>query len=120
MILADTSVWIDFLNKGDAFFAHLLEKQLVTIHPFVIGELAVGNFKDRSAQLIQLSRLPISEEAADKEVLELIERHQLFGIGIGYVDAHLLTAAAIAGSEFWTHDKRLHRVAVKLKLAQIH
>ncbi len=120
MILADTSIWIDFLNKGDAFFSHVLEKQLVVIRPFVIGELALGNFKNRKSQLKDLGRLPLSGEATDSEVLELIERHELFGVGIGYVDAHLLTSAIISGAEFWTQDKRLQRAASKLKLTQIH
>lgn len=120
MILADTSVWIDFLNKGDAFFAHLLERQLVSTHPFVIGELALGNFKNRKNQLVEMARLPFADQATDKEVMELIERHELSGMGIGYVDAHLLAAAAITSNDFWTHDKRLHRAAVKLKLTQTH
>ena len=40
------------------------------------------------------------------------------GRGIGYVDAHLLAAARLAGAALWTRDKRLHAIAVELGVAQ--
>ena len=54
----------------------------------------------------------------DVEVLHFIDRHALFGSGVGYVDAHLLAAVQLtAGAELWTKDKQLHGVAVELGLA---
>lgn len=53
--------------------------------------------------------------ARDDEVLFFIERHGLMGRGIGYVDAHLLAAAALdSGARLWTRDKRLHALAGEL------
>jgi predicted nucleic acid-binding protein len=55
--------------------------------------------------------------ATDDEVLFFIERQELMGRGIGYVDAHLLAAVALAGSaQLWTRDKRLRIVADDLSL----
>src|SRR3712207_1616523 len=114
MILVDTSVWIDHLRAGDERLGDLLESGLVLIHPFVIGELALGNLRDRGV-LADLGHLPLTTVATDEEVLHLIERHSLSGIGIGYVDAHLLAATLLAqGGLIWTRDKRLSSAAGKL------
>ena len=65
-----------------------------------------------------LSGLPRAGIVTDVEALHFIDRHALFGRGVGYVDAHLLAAAQLtAGTELWTKDKRLHGVAVELGLA---
>ncbi len=56
--------------------------------------------------------------ATHDEVLFFIERHGLMGRGIGYVDAHLLAAVALAVSaRLWTRDKRLRTAADALALA---
>ena len=39
------------------------------------------------------------------------------GVGIGYVDAHLLASARLGGAMLWTRDKRLHATAAELGLA---
>jgi len=54
----------------------------------------------------------------DDEALFFIETNALMGRGIGYIDAHLLAAAALTGSiRLWTRDKRLHAVAESLGMA---
>jgi predicted nucleic acid-binding protein len=118
VILVDTSVWVDHLRAGDKALSSLLDAAMVLAHPFVIGELALGNLRQRGIVLSALSNLPHASVATDAEVLHFIDRHALFGHGIGYVDTHLLAAARLtAGAEFWTNDKRLHGVAVQLGLA---
>jgi predicted nucleic acid-binding protein len=118
VILVDTSVWVDHLRAGDKALAARLEAGAVLTHPFVIGELALGNLRQRKIVLDALSDLPRTNVANDAEVLHFIDQHGLFGLGIGYVDAHLLAAARLtAGAELWTNDKRLHGVADKLRLA---
>ena len=88
------------------------------MHPFVIGELALGNLRQREIVLDALSDLPHASIATDSELLHFIDRHTLFGRGIGYVDAHLLAAVQLtAGAALWTTDKRLHGVAVEMGLA---
>ena len=118
MILVDTSVWVDHLRAGDKALGALLETGMVLAHPFVIGELALGNLRQREAVLSALSDLPRASVATDGEVLHFIDRHRLFGRGIGYVDVHLLAAAQLtAGTKFWTTDTRLHGIAVQMGLA---
>lgn len=119
MILVDTSVWIDHLRKSNRDLVELLAGGLVLTHPFVVGELALGNLRQRTAILEALSNLPSAIVATNAEVLDFIERASLFGRGIGYVDAHLLAAARLsAGAALWTHDKKLDELGRELGLAK--
>lgn len=120
MILADTSVWVDHLRAGDGALAARLDAGMVLAHPMVIGELALGNLRQRGIVLRSLADLPAATVATDAEVLHFIDRHALHGRGIGWVDAHLLAAARLTdGAELWTRDRRLHVLAVQLDLAQL-
>jgi hypothetical protein len=83
------------LRYGNQEMAGLLDRGQVAMHPFIIGELAVENLKPRDQILRALADLPYAEIATDDEVLRLIELHMLFGTGIGYIDAHLLTTAVL-------------------------
>lgn len=118
MMLVDTSVWIDHLRHGLPALAAALERGEVVTHPFIIGELACGNLKDRREVLGLLAALPSAVVARDGETLLFIERRKLMGKGIGYLDAHLLASVTLTpGTRLWTHDKRLERVAADLRLA---
>jgi hypothetical protein len=109
MILVDTSVWVDHLRSGDDELATLLNSSQVLMHPFILGELACGNLRQRAEVLSLLQNLPQATVAHEEEVLFYIERHELMGRGIGYVDAHLMAAVALdGGARLWTRDKRLH------------
>jgi predicted nucleic acid-binding protein len=118
LILVDTSVWVDHLRSGDTQLTDLLERQLVAMHPFVIGEIACGSLKKRASVFELLTDLPTAVVAEVDEVLSFIERHALYGKGIGYVDAHLLASAALTEcAKLWTRDQRLQAVAQKLGCA---
>lgn len=111
MILADTSVWVDHLRAGDAHLAGLLERNAVASHELIIGEIACGNLKKRKEVLGSLSLLPRCETASHDEVLFFIERYELMGRGIGYIDVSLLAAATLSHARLWTRDRRLADVA---------
>ena len=117
MILVDTSVWVDHLRSGVPLLANLLQKGEVLIHPWVIGEIACGNLRNRQQVLDLLLGLSTALVASDSEVLLLIERGNLMGRGIGYVDAHLLAAAKLSRCGLWTQDRRLAVVAQEQGLA---
>jgi predicted nucleic acid-binding protein len=117
MILADTSIWVDHWLATNALFARLLDEGGIVIHPMVIGELAMGNLRNRSHVLQTLAELPPAIEASHKEVLGLIERERLYGRGIGFVDAHLLAAARLSSAKLWTLDRRLALVAEGLAIS---
>ena len=96
----------------------MLERGEVLAHPFVIGEIALGNLRQRGLVLTMLSRLPGAAVATDAEALRFIDERALFGRGVGYVDVHLLAAVRLtADARLWTYDKRLHEVAVQLGMA---
>ncbi len=117
MVLVDTSVWIDHFRAGDDDLAGLLDESAVLMHPFVLGELACGNLRNRQSLLSLLGALPAARVATDPEVLHFIERHRLMGRGIGYVDAHLLAATALsAPARLLTRDAALRTIATDLDL----
>lgn len=115
MMLVDTSVWIDHLQKRSTTLMTLLERGEVLAHPFVIGELACGSMKHRREVLSALADLPTATVASDEEALLFIEEQALAGKGIGYIDAHLLASVRLtAGAVLWTRDKRLAALASAL------
>lgn len=96
----------------------VLDAGMVLMHPFVAGELALGAWAERGVFLEALGDLPCSEVATHAEVAAFIERHALYGRGVGYVDVHLLASARLtAGCALWTADRRLHGVASSLGVA---
>jgi predicted nucleic acid-binding protein len=118
MILPDTSVWVDHLRRKDETLQARLDDRSVLVHPFVIGEVALGHVAHRAEVLLRLHWLPRAMVADTGEVLRFIDRHKLIGTGIGYVDAHLLASCRLtADTLLWTRDKRLLAVAARLSLA---
>jgi predicted nucleic acid-binding protein len=115
VILVDTSIWIDHLRKGDGELASLLNEGAVLCHPFVIGELACGNLKNRKDILSSLGALPMSTLASHEEVLHLVSDRKLHDKGLGWIDMHLLASALLSNSALWTTDKNLAAVARELE-----
>jgi predicted nucleic acid-binding protein len=118
MVLADTSVWVNHFRGRDNLLVGALERGEILMHPFVLGELACGNLKNRHELLGLLSGLPSAPVATDYETLQFIERHRLMGAGLGYIDVHLLASTTLgAPAGLWTTDRRLAEAARKLKIA---
>jgi hypothetical protein len=115
----DTSVWVSHLREGNKELAELLDDGSVLCHPFIIGELACGNLKDRAVILSYLKLLPLSIEAEPEEVLSFIEDNRLMGQGLGYVDVHLITSAVLTGVSLWTFDKKLSQASNSLRINYI-
>jgi predicted nucleic acid-binding protein len=117
LILVDTSVWIDHIRRPNSRLIELLDAQQVCVHPWVVGELACGNLANRANTLYLLRSQPQIAVASDDEVLFFIEKHGIAGRGLGYIDMHLLAAAALVDVKIWTRDRRLREVAVLLGLS---
>jgi len=117
MTLVDTSVWIQHLRTGSTELSSLLCDEHVLSHLFVIGELACGNLRNREEILGLLNALPRARVAEHREVLHLLEAEQLYGLGIGWTDAHLLASALLTGCSLWTLDKPLLKAANALKIS---
>ena len=86
-------------------------------HPFIVGELACGNIKNRFEFLSLLQSLTMAPTVSLEELLYFINRHMLIGMGIGFVDAHLLASALLSRMPLWTSDKKLKAAAKKLDVS---
>ena len=117
MVLVDTSVWVEHLRHGAIGLNARLHAGRVCCHPFIVGELACGNLKNRSLILSLLQALPQAIGAEHEEVMQFIENYRLMGKGLGYIDLHLLASAMLTKVPLWTLDKKLNEVAEKLELA---
>ena len=115
-ILVDTSVWVSHLRDGNLRLVQLLEEGGVVIHPFIIGELACGNLKNRAEILSLLRALPSALIAEQEEVMLLVESKLLMGKGLGYVDVHLLAASFLSNVRLWTNDRSLAKASADLEL----
>jgi predicted nucleic acid-binding protein len=120
MILADTCIWADHIDRSDVDLMTLLEAGDVMMHPFIIGEIMLGNLAERQKWYQLLSCLPEFLPVRHVDVMTLVESAALFGSGIGYVDAHLCASVlTMPSAMLWTRDKRLHRAAERLGIAAI-
>lgn len=118
MILVDTSVWIDHFVSGIDDLSTLIDQGQVLGHPFVTGELAVGNLREWDDTVASLRALPSAKVASEGEFLFLISSEKLAGSGLGFVDVHLLAACRLTSeARLWTRDKKLAGTAAALGLA---
>jgi len=120
MVLVDTSVRVAHLREGNIGLETLLNDGLAVCHPFIIGELACGNLKNRAEILSLLQTLPTAAQADHEDVMLFIEKNHLMGKGLGYIDMHLLVSAVLSNIPLWTLDKRLNEISTILKKAYLH
>ena len=118
MILADTSVWIEFFRKPDAHLQELSRQGRIVGHPFVTGELAAGSLHVRHRMILMLRNLPQLQPVDDSEFYTFLDQHEVNGKGMGFLDIHLLAAASAVGNvRVWTKDRRMLEQATRLGLA---
>ena len=117
MVITDTSIWVTHLrrckNNSEKASTNIIHYN----DPLIIGELACGNLKNRNEIISLLQSLPMAPTIEFDEFIFFIERNRLMGIGIGFVDVHLLASAQLTGTPLWTADKRLKSAATKLDLS---
>ena len=87
------------------------------MHPFVLGELAMGNLRQRERTITALDMLPEAPLVPHPQFLDFVSGHSLYGSGLGFVDASLLASASVGELLIWTRDRRLREQAEKLSLA---
>ena len=114
MVLVDTSVWISHLREGNNELVSLLNNGEVLCHPFIVGEIACGNLKNRTEIIRLLKSLSGAIVAEAEEILQFIEYNELMGKGLGYIDIHLLASAMLMDARLWTLDRRLDNIARKI------
>ena len=115
MILADTSVWIDHFRSPEPILMQLVQASEILMHPFIVGELAMGSLANRKLRLRLWSMMPRLPAVPLEDVLALAEGRRLYSRGIGYADANLLASSLVAeGTAIWTRDHRLRDIAGEL------
>ena len=117
MVLVDTSVWIRFLQNRDPYASELdqlLDREEVTGHDFVYGELLIGHPGSRLKLLASYEKMPRAHTIPHAEVVDFVHHRKLSGRGVGWVDIHLLASALVEGLVLWTADPRFASVASEL------
>ena len=114
-VLVDTSVWVAHFRQRSETLVSLLHLDLALTHPMVLLELACGTPPaPRERTLRNIGLLRKTQQAAAHEVVELIERERLYGLGCGLVDVSLLASVLMTpGAALWTLDKRLADLAAR-------
>lgn len=113
-ILADTSIWSHHFRRRDERLVSLLGDRQIVLHPWIVGELALGPGM-RVASLNDLRQLPSLSVAADDELLAFVELHDVRGIG--WVDLQLLVSALRSRAMIWTTDRKLEDMAKLFRIA---
>ncbi|MEZ0326179.1 MAG: type II toxin-antitoxin system VapC family toxin [Fimbriimonas sp.] len=117
MVLVDTSIWIRHISgslaNADAL-DDLLAQELVLGHPLVFGELLIGDRGGRSRLLNAYQLMRELHVVPHSEVVAFVSARRLNGLGIGWIDAHLLASCLVAGAKLWTADAALISVAESL------
>jgi len=112
LILADTSVWVDHLHGANLQMQDLLNRGKIAMHPFVVGEIALGSLRNRQQKLSAMDSLRKVKVAQMSEVRRMIEAHTLYAKGIGLTDAHIIASCLITpGTQLWTRDAAMKTVA---------
>src|SRR3990172_4601718 len=119
MILADTSIWIEFLRAREPAFAAmalLLERQVVLGVECVFGELLQGarTTGERRTILAYWENVPKTDERQLwTEAGQCSGENNLLAKGVGLIDAAIIIAGRRTGARIWTLDEKLMRVVGK-------
>ena len=119
MILVDTSVWVSHFRQSNLSLVYLLTNDQVLCHPLVMLEIACGSPPaPRHKTLGYLDKLQTVKTATNREIMTLIDAHNLQDSGCGAIDMALLASALITEkAKIWTQDKKLDTLAKKLEVS---
>jgi len=113
-VLVDTCVWIKHFHERNPLLVNLLEDGEVWCHPIVVGELSMGNLKNRQETIFDLAKLNRPPIATFAETRQMIDARRLWGRGIQWNDARILASAILGQVPLWTFDVRLGEIAKEL------
>lgn len=125
MIIADTSVWIEFF-RGNMdyldFMGPLIEEKKIFALECIFGELFQGVRTKREAYIISeyWINLPrINDQGLWIEAGLLSSREKWHAKGVGLIDLAIVTAARKNHFKLWTLDKKLKGVLTNVELFHI-
>ena len=115
MILADTSIWVDYFRRRNPEMEKRLSRGQIVMHPFIVAEIALGSLHNRRKRLDEMESLLEVKVAQLQEVRHMIEAHSLYSKGIGLTDAHLIASCLMTpGTQLWARDGNMETVAKAL------
>jgi predicted nucleic acid-binding protein len=118
LILIDTSIWVEHLRGRVTGLETVVALGQVINHPFVTGELAVGDPREWRRLVGFLRLLPAVPTVTEQVFLDFVATEKLAATGLGFVDVHLLASCKLVpGTRLWSRDKRLARYAHQLGVA---
>ena len=122
MILADTSVWIDFFRKTTIAVDEKMQEYLTTRQvcalSVIFSELLQGVRDEREEKIILeywLNLPHVDEDELFIDAGKLSFQYKFFSKGVGLIDCCVLAAAKRYHLEVWTHDKKLIQAQEVLK-----
>lgn len=79
-LILDTSVWIDHFKKGNKKITHLLKTEEILIHPFILGELSLGQFEQKTRfKILDMLNLMLKTEVdTHEQIIHFVEKNKLF------------------------------------------
>lgn len=113
MILVDTSVWIEFLNRKEpycSYLLHLLEHNEVMASEPVFAELLQGASGPSETRLLMTYFTSLPKPKIENLLLQAglqSGRERWFSKGLGIMDASILLSALITETPLWSLDKNL-------------
>jgi predicted nucleic acid-binding protein len=120
MVLVDTSVWIRFLANRVPYASkldRLLALDEVIGHELIYGELLIGDPGGRRKLLESYERIRQAITVPHTDVVNFVRDRNLYGLGIGWIDVHLLASSLVGRFHLWTADQHLAAVANDLGIA---
>jgi predicted nucleic acid-binding protein len=120
MVLVDTSVWIRALAGKNPYaqgLARLLDRDEVTGHQLIYGELLIGDIGGRGRLLDDYDRMHQARLVPHRDVVAFVRARALNGRGVGWIDAQLLASAMADRLMLWTADRYFAIAAEKLGVA---
>lgn len=117
MIIADTSIWIEYLRGRNpeittSLKTRLRKRKVVAISA-VFGELLQGVKNKREREIVQSfwDNLPhVNEDNLFIKAGQLSNQYKFSAHGVGLIDAYILAAALEHDLSIWTLDKKLDRI----------
>lgn len=122
MIIADTSIWIEFLRGNQNYFPalkNLLEKQEILAVECIFGELLQGALSKREQSIIESywTNLP---KCLNEDILieagKYSSDNKLHTKGIGLIDCVIILSCRRYKARLWSLDKKLNSLLKKEEL----
>ena len=114
-VIVDTCVWVQHFKVGIEGFERVFESQNIVYMPSLVeAELSLWTLPNRKKTKKMLATLARPKNQSLAELPNFIEENELFNVGIGGIDAHLLQICVEQDTKLWTIDKKLAAHAQRL------